>query len=103
MNFERGQAPMDSLKIGVEANCVEISKIYYNQFGPQDDNIHNVLSHYESGVALKWSRETRELFEKSWDFKTHDKKWQYYPLYRLRDFAGMRIQYKGKYYKIPEL
>jgi len=103
MNFERGQAPMDSLKIGLEANCVEIYQIYYNSFGPRDGNIDNVLKKYESGIALKWSHLAREFFEKKWEFKTHNKDWQEFSRYRLVDFSGMRIQYKGVYYKIPEL
>jgi len=103
MNFERGQAPMDSLKIGLEANCVEIYEIRYNVYGPKDENIDNVLKKYENGIALKWSISSREFYEKKWEFKTHDKNWQEFSRYRLSDFSGMRIQYKGTYYKIPVL
>jgi hypothetical protein len=102
--FERHKNnPLESIKIGVVANSVKIESIIYGSDTPTYENIKKILSAYDNGSALKWSAGTRNFFETKWMFESGDRDWKSSAYYKLIDFSGKRIEFKGKYYKIPIL
>ena len=102
IHFERGIGAKKAMKIGVVANCKVITSCQ-GGLGPKypsPENIHKTLKSYEDGIAIKWSKETRDLFEHRWKFRIEgDNQFQH----TLAVLSGGFIEYRGKIYEIPEL